>query len=311
MNDCDYENGAVYDYEYRSVDYRDSDEDTEDASETGSVKHEYMDDYEPRENLEIKEQMYRDQLAQLRSHLEQLDNDCHPDFVKGLAILDRIFDDRRLYIECCFNWQKERIEHDFQAEEQSAIQEFNDRRNELKENLIADLEEKKRMFEADSLELSSDTTEPKPATTRKLRRRPNDPIPMPDRRRRASPAHINYMLDDGEINEDLKLIAKYASNLTKSISSSKSGNAITSRNQDYDACYSDARIEDNKLFYDKKWFHRGQNIFLESSDGSKANALILQIVNNEVYVRKTGENIKTKITLSDLHLKKFIIQRRS
>lgn len=310
MNDYEYENGAVYDYEYRSGDYRDSDEDTEDASETGSVKHEY-DDYDmPNSNLEIKEQIYRDQLAQLKSQLEQLDTDCHPAYLNRLKILDKIFNERRFYLQCAYEWQQDRIQQDFFNEEQAAITEFNDRRIELKENLIADLEEKKRMFEADTLDLASDATEPKPTTTRKLRRRPNDPIPMPDRRRRASPAHINYMLDENDINDDLKLIAKYASNVTsKSISSSKSSN-VSSKNYDYDNSYNEARIEDGKLFYEKKWFHRGQNVCLESTDG-KVNALILQIGSNEIYVRKPGDSLRTKVTLAELHSKKYVIQRRS
>jgi UPI0001A2DB08 related cluster len=38
-----------------------------------------------------------------------------------------------------------------------------------------------------TLELNSDSIEPKPATTRKLRRRPNDPIPVPEKRKRGPP----------------------------------------------------------------------------------------------------------------------------
>lgn len=69
------------------------------------------------------------------------------------------------------------------------MREFEERKIELKESLIADLEEKKKMVESEriSLELSSDCVEPKPVTTRKLRRRPNDPIPVPEKRRRTSP----------------------------------------------------------------------------------------------------------------------------
>lgn len=62
--------------------------------------------------------------------------------------------------------------------------------------------------ERHSLELSSDCVEPKPVTTRKLRRRPNDPIPVVDKRRRASPAQLNLLLDDSDIIEDLKAITR-------------------------------------------------------------------------------------------------------
>jgi hypothetical protein len=43
----------------------------------------------------------------------------------------------------------------------------------------------------------------------------------------------------------------------------------------------DARIEDGKLFYDKKWFHRGQNVLLESNE-AKFNAILVQIGSAEV-----------------------------
>lgn len=35
--------------------------------------------------------------------------------------------------------------------------------------------------------------------TRKLRRRPNEPIPMPDKRRKVPNAQITYLLDEKEV----------------------------------------------------------------------------------------------------------------
>lgn len=214
MTDYDYDNGI---YEYPRDGIRDSDEDTEDASETEeSMKpfndeYDYMErEYRPRD-YEIKEQIYRDQLAALRDQLDQLESECHPEFAKGLEKVKQIFDERRFFIQACFEWQQQRIMTDYANEEKAAMKEFNEQRDELKSTLISDLEEKKKLFEADTLELSFDTTEPKPTTTRKLRRRPNDPIPMPDRRRRASPAHINYLLDDHEIADDIKQLNKILS----------------------------------------------------------------------------------------------------
>lgn len=45
----------------------------------------------------------------------------------------------------------------------------------------------------------------------------------------------------------------------------------------------DAKIEDGKLFYDKKWFHRGQNVLIESNE-FKFNAILAQIGSSEVCV---------------------------
>lgn len=45
--------------------------------------------------------------------------------------------------------------------------------------------------------------------TRKLRRRPNDPVPEKvEKRRKPPPAQLNYLLDDKEIESDLKAISR-------------------------------------------------------------------------------------------------------
>ena len=44
------------------------------------------------------------------------------------------------------------------------------------------------------------------AVTRKLRRRPNEPAPIPnEKRRKPSPTQLNYVLADEDIAEDLKV----------------------------------------------------------------------------------------------------------
>lgn len=40
---------------------------------------------------------------------------------------------------------------------------------------------------------SSDSMEVKPVMTRKLRRRPNDPLPLPEKRRKPSPDILSYL----------------------------------------------------------------------------------------------------------------------
>lgn len=45
--------------------------------------------------------------------------------------------------------------------------------------------------------------------TRKLRRRPNDPVPEKvEKRRKPPPAQLNYLLDEKEIENDLKTISR-------------------------------------------------------------------------------------------------------
>lgn len=44
--------------------------------------------------------------------------------------------------------------------------------------------------------------------TRKLRRRPNDPMPLPEKRRKAPTAQITFLLDEKDIECDLRIINK-------------------------------------------------------------------------------------------------------
>lgn len=293
------------DYEFDGgLDYNDSDEDTEDASETESMKYDFFGYPSLDSNYEISRQIYRDKLSELNNQLIKLDNGTHPKYLNGLEQLEHDYNERDHFIHSCFELQKALIVTDFENEEKSANQEFEYRRNELKENLISELEEKRKQIETDVSDLLFDFADPKPLTTRKLRRRPNDPAPLPDRRRRASPSQINLLLEDSEINEDLKLISK-------SSSKNASGRNSSLKNYDSESHFTDVRIEDGKLFFDKKWFHRGQNIVLESYDGGKWNAMIVQIGTNEIFVRKSTETGKTRVLLSELYTKKYTIQRRS
>lgn len=123
-------------------------------------------------------------------------------------------------------FQTERIESEYQNEKLAAVREFEDRKIELKENLIQELEDKKKFIELErqNMDLASDFMEPKPIMTRKLRRRPNEPIPMPGNQkgRRPSPqGGLNMSLDDCDINEDLRMIARSSASKTSNKRDSK------------------------------------------------------------------------------------------
>lgn len=127
----------------------------------------------------------------------------------------------------------QRAEEEYVSEKKSASREYDEKKVELRENLISELEEKKRLVECErmTIELNGDSMEVneyltikmhkfnleasqvKAPTTRKLRRRPNDPIVnsssgTSDKRRKIAPAQLSYLLDDSDINDDLKAITR-------------------------------------------------------------------------------------------------------
>ena len=69
------------------------------------------------------------------------------------------------------------VEQDFVNEKKSAVREFEDHKIYLRDHLISELEEKQKMIETErhNMELTGDSFDLKPISTRKLRRRANEP----------------------------------------------------------------------------------------------------------------------------------------
>ncbi|KAM7145044.1 sin3 histone deacetylase corepressor complex component SDS3 isoform 1-T1 [Macrochelys suwanniensis] len=259
----------------RSGRARDSDEDTEDASETDLAKHD-EEDY-----VEMKEQMYQDKLASLKRQLQQLQEGTLQEYQKRMKKLDQQYKERIRNAELFLQLETEQVERNYIKEKKAAVKEFEDKKIELKENLIAELEEKKKMIENEKLtmELTGDSMEVKPIMTRKLRRRPNDPVPIPDKRRKPAPAQLNYLLTDEQIMEDLRTLNKLKS--PKRPASPSSPEHLPATPAESPAQRFEARIEDGKLYYDKRWYHKSQAIYLESKENTKISCVISSVGANE------------------------------
>uniref|UniRef100_A0AAY4C8U9 Sin3 histone deacetylase corepressor complex component SDS3 n=1 Tax=Denticeps clupeoides TaxID=299321 RepID=A0AAY4C8U9_9TELE len=314
---------SVDDDDERSFRGRDSEEDTEDASETDLAKHD-EDDY-----VEIKEQMYQDKLASLKRQLQQLQEGTLQEYQKRMKKLDQghnpqfyntfLANHHDLILDDCYDQYSEylhsndcslyteQVERNYIKEKKAAVKEFDDKKVELKENLIAELEEKKKMIESEKLtmELTGDSMEVKPIMTRKLRRRPNDPVPIPDKRRKP----LNYLLTDEQIMEDLRTLNKLKS--PKRPASPSSPEHMPTTPMEAPTQRFEARIEEGKLYYDKRWYHKSQAIYLESKENTKISCVISSVGTNEIWVRKTSDSTKMRIYLGQLQRGAFVIRRRS
>ncbi|XP_028314069.1 sin3 histone deacetylase corepressor complex component SDS3 isoform X2 [Gouania willdenowi] len=301
---------SVEDDDDRSFRGRDSEEDTEDASETDLAKHD-EDDY-----VEIKEQIYQDKLSSLKRQLQQLQEGTLQEYQKRMKKLDQQYKERLRNADLFLQLETEQVERNYIKEKKAAVKEFDDKKVELKENLIAELEEKKKMIENEKLtmELTGDSMEVKPIMTRKLRRRPNDPVPIPDKRRKPAPAQLNYLLTDDQIMEDLRTLNKLKSPkrpVSLSSVSPSSPEHIPAAPMESPSQRYEARIEEGKLYYDKRCYHKSQAIYLESKDNTKISCVISSVGTNEIWVRKTSDSTKMRIYLGQLQRGAFVIRRRS
>ncbi|OXA38528.1 sin3 histone deacetylase corepressor complex component SDS3 isoform X2 [Folsomia candida] len=351
--------------------YRDSDEDTEDASEDGDIRDVrnpfftggnnnnvpggstsagLLQPYshgmgggggmgdsgggvvaEVDENQrKLKEEAYFDKLNLIKGQLEELEALDHPDYIQGLEKLRRECDKRMEMNTASTEYDMMCIERDFSAEQKLIGREFEDKKIELRESLISELEEKKKQIEMErySFELTSDPTEVKPINTRKLRRRPNDPAPQPERRKKVPQFQVTFLLDEPEVDDDLKSIRCHLQGGGGGGGGSGRGGGATSGKgkksdgynrkaaaieTDYSAegSHSDSRIEDGKLFYEKRWFHRGQPVFVEGQGVSKVGGVICSISQDLVWVRKVNDQTKIRVPISSLQKGKLFIKRRA
>ncbi|KAK3595712.1 hypothetical protein CHS0354_025334 [Potamilus streckersoni] len=273
-----------------------SDEDTEDASETDAAKQETQ-------YTEIKEQMYQDKLAHLKKQLQQLEDGTLPEYIKRNKKIEQQHKERQRLNEIWMEYEMAIIEREYIKEKKQSVIEFEERKVELREILIYDLEDKRRNIdiERNTMELTGDSMEVKPASTRKLRRRPNDPIPIPEKRRKLTPAQINFALDEEDIFYDLRIINKV---------SGKPVNRKPLPPPSPIEGLADVKIDDGRLYYDKRWFHRNQPVFVESRDNGKFSGVITAIGTNEIWIRKTSDNSKMRVYLSQLQKGKFMLRRR-
>uniref|UniRef100_A0A182W4A1 Sin3 histone deacetylase corepressor complex component SDS3 n=1 Tax=Anopheles minimus TaxID=112268 RepID=A0A182W4A1_9DIPT len=334
----------------------DSGEDTDEATESemlSSAANQHSVD----ERLEIKEQMYQDKLANLLSQLELCKQRKHPEYLKVVERLQNELDDRLLLNEVERDYLLSCAERDCFLEKAAAEREYEEKKTELIENVIADLEDQKKMIEHEfgTMELNLDSIDVKPTVTRKLRRRPNEPLPVPEKRRKPTTNQIVFLLDDKEIEHDLKLIvrgkpnpssraAHYAINEGASGSGGSTGqgrasggafstvsnntadqngsqpegygSATTSSGQGSSGHsnqqpLADTRIEDGKLWYERRWFHRGQPVHVEGRDISRFSGNIAAIGIEAIYVKKTTDGQKVRIFLSHLRRGKVSIKRRA
>lgn len=299
QDDYDFDEDRYDDEEHENDEPDETDEDTEDASETDTGR--------PEEHMEIKEQVYQDSLATLKKKLQQLKDGTHHDYNRKVRKLEAIYNEGIRLNAIYKEYMIECVEAEYCKEKKAAAKEFEEKKVALKENLIADFEDKKKTIEAErhTMELSGDSMEVKPALTRKLRRRPNDPIPVPEKRRKPPISQISYILDDKEVENDLKRISVP---FRKTSEGSNTGlHGISAMN---DIALVETKVEDGKLLYERRWFHRGQGVYVEGRDMPKFPGTISAIANEAIYVKK-NDNTKQKILIQSLAKGKVSIKRRA
>ncbi|XP_075969975.1 sin3 histone deacetylase corepressor complex component SDS3 isoform X2 [Anticarsia gemmatalis] len=290
----------------------DSDEDTEEASETDIPNNELN------EPLEVKEQLYQDKLASLKKQLQQLEDGIHPEFLRRVKRLEHQLNERLRINKIYREHMYEVVEREYLAEKKAAAKEFEEKKIELKENLLNDFEDKRKMIESErqSMELNGDSMEVKPAMKRILRRRANEPAPAPEKRRKPISNTLTFQLDERDIDADLRAIARqsppprpappHAAQPRKLVNSNNCESPVREGGET-----TETRVEDGKLLYERRWYHRGQSVSVEGRDLPKFPGQIHAITDDAIWVKKTTNLERVRIYISQLARGKVTLKRRA
>lgn len=254
--------------------------------------------------------MYQDKLENLKKQLEDLKNGTHPEYLKRIKKLEQQYKERIRLNEIYRDYLTNCVERDYILEKNAAVKEYEEKKTDLRENLLTDFEDKRKQIEIErnNMELNCDTIDIKPAVTRKLRRRPNEPVPVVEKRRKNTPGALVLQLEDKEIENDLKMISRSKVMTPIKQPFSMNGNSASPYAMDV---FTEAKIEDGKLLYEKRWYHRGQPIFVEGKEYPRFAATISAIGNETIWVKKCSDNNKVRIMTMQLSRGKISIKRRA
>lgn len=233
--------------------------------------------------------MYQDKLASLKRQLGELRQGTHPEYMKRVRKLDQQYKERLALNQIYKDYLVEYFERDHITENKAAVKEYEEKKADLKENLLTDFEDKRKLIESErhTMELTGDCMDVKPTITRKLRRRPNEPIPVAAEKRRKLPSgQLVLLLDEKDVDYDLKMISRGKA-LTPVRPPSVASNGLSagigaSPIEAYPMV--ETKIEDGKLLYERRWFHRGQPVYIEGKDIIKFPATISAIGNEIVSI---------------------------
>ncbi|UJR23555.1 hypothetical protein I4U23_026543 [Adineta vaga] len=118
---------------------------------------------------------------------------------------------------------------------------------------------------------------------------------------------LQRCLSNSDIEQDIKDVRRGLKNIDSSLE-----NKSTENQQDDLGTKSsiDVRIEEGRLWYQRAWFSRNSPILLVFDDLEIVPALVLTVGRNDLLVRRSGTNIKHRVSLALLHDGHLAIRKR-
>ncbi|KAH9518648.1 hypothetical protein Btru_005882 [Bulinus truncatus] len=97
---------------------------------------------------------------------------------------------------------------------------------------------------------------------------------------------VSLLLEDDQVAADLRVLLKVSGKPVAKKPVVTTPGPLTENT-------SDVRIEDGRLWYDKKWFQRNTMVQIDSKEGGpRIYGTITNIGNQEIWIKRSGDNSK-------------------
>lgn len=93
--------------------------------------------------------MYQDKLSYFKKQLEDLDNGVHVEFLRRVRKLEQQYNERLRLNEVYREYLVECVERDYIFEKRSAAKEFEEKKEDLKFNLLTDFEDRRKLIDTE------------------------------------------------------------------------------------------------------------------------------------------------------------------
>ncbi|XP_058612874.1 breast cancer metastasis-suppressor 1-like protein-A isoform X2 [Onychostoma macrolepis] len=251
---------------------------------------------------DLKDQLYKERLSQVDLKLQEVIAGSAPEYLEPLATLQENMQIRTkvagIYRELCL----ESVRNKYDCEMQAASQHWESEKLLLFDTVQSELEEKIRRLEEDrhSIDITSELWNDGLQSRKNKKKDPLSPGKKKKKPVVVSGPYIVYMLQDLDILEDWTAIRK-------AMASMGPHRVKVDAPLKPERHHHVARSEDGRLFYDNKWYSRGQAICISRKDEYPTSATITTINHDEVWYKRL-DGSKSKLYISQLQKGKYTIK---
>jgi len=255
-----------------------------------------------KEFQDIKEKFYREKIEQIRKEMEAINQGNHEKLIAKLREAELKKEEKIWAAEQWRQYQLMSIDNMFSGDKQQAEDELDEEKQFIREKMLQALQDRQKKLEEDkntmSLQDGADIrAQALPSRNlRSTKKGKENTTVVNHRAKKLTPAHINYVLRENEINEDLTAIQK----------------ALFSRDR---LKMSDIFFDRGQLRYYDKVFEKGQTLMLETAADAAAaggarepaqTGVVVLISPQEVQLR-LPDSSKARVTLAQLRLGRYTL----